>query len=154
MSTISPKCGTYSSIHIVAILFRSHQSISIILRNLADWTKKYIKLHQNAFVFALWALFIVKLRKSVSVLKINFLDTIACYWTRYRTLLSNVHYLLKLFLILFSVTSNNYQHFTQCIGKLKDCDAGEIRQQAALFIAMIEAICKTGQQVNSHSRKQ
>ncbi|XP_025087804.1 uncharacterized protein LOC112560281 [Pomacea canaliculata] len=38
---------------------------------------------------------------------------------------------------------NNYQHFTQCIGKLKDCDAGEIRQQAALFIAMIEAICKT-----------
>lgn len=153
MSTISLKCGMYSSIHIVAILFRSHQSISIILRNLADWTKKYIKLHQNAFVFALWALFIVKVKESVSVLKINFLDTYRLLFNTV-SLLSNVPYLLKLFLILFSVTSNNYQHFTQCIGKLKDCDAGEIRQQAALFIAMIEAICKTGQQVNSHSRKQ
>lgn len=153
MSTISLKCGTYSSIHIVAILFRSHQSISIILRNLADSGKKYIKLHQNAFVFALWALFIVKVKESVSVLKINFLDTYRLLFYTV-SLLSNMHYLLKLFLILFSVTSNNYQHFTQCIGKLKDCGDGDPRQQAALFIAMIEAVCKTGQQVNSHSLKQ
>ncbi|XP_025087805.1 uncharacterized protein LOC112560282 [Pomacea canaliculata] len=38
---------------------------------------------------------------------------------------------------------NNYQQFTQCIGKLKYCKAGEIWQQTTLRIAMMEAICKT-----------